>query len=234
LLDKLDIGEIKILANCNVLSEGWDQPSVKCLIDCAPTKSLARFIQRAGRILRPYGPVEPLILDHAGNVLRHGMPDEERIFDLEGEHDGDAEADIRIKTCPKCFAIVRPHVSVCECGFVFAELPPRALPKQAAGELVEHDRRAAPVLGEDRAFFDTMLRVARSKGLKKGFVSYKFKEKWGRWPPYEWWVGVAPWPLRGSVDAFESKAESRLSAMTEAGYTVEPEESEHAFSDLLR
>ena len=47
-----------------LLAEGWDQPSIKTMILARPTKSLIRYIQMAGRILRPFeGKDKALILD---------------------------------------------------------------------------------------------------------------------------------------------------------------------------
>lgn len=46
-------GEFQILCNCDLLVEGWDQPEVSCVAICRPTKSLIRFVQCAGRGLRP-------------------------------------------------------------------------------------------------------------------------------------------------------------------------------------
>lgn len=46
-------GEFQILCNCDLLVEGWDCPEVSCVAICRPTKSLIRFVQCAGRGLRP-------------------------------------------------------------------------------------------------------------------------------------------------------------------------------------
>ncbi|EQD80828.1 helicase, partial [mine drainage metagenome] len=53
-LRKLRDGELDVLSNCSVLSEGWDEPSIACLIMARPTKSTGLYIQMAGRGLRPY------------------------------------------------------------------------------------------------------------------------------------------------------------------------------------
>jgi len=46
-------GDIKVLVNAMVLTEGWDSPRTKCVIVGRPTKSRALFVQMAGRGLRP-------------------------------------------------------------------------------------------------------------------------------------------------------------------------------------
>jgi len=47
-------GRIEILTNCNVLTEGFDEPSVDCLLMVRPTMSQALYIQMVGRGLRLY------------------------------------------------------------------------------------------------------------------------------------------------------------------------------------
>lgn len=45
-------GDIQVLCNAMVLTEGWDSPRTKCVIVARPTKSRPLFIQMAGRGLR--------------------------------------------------------------------------------------------------------------------------------------------------------------------------------------
>lgn len=50
--DKLELhrrGRLKMLANCNVLTEGYDDPTIQCVIHAAPTKSSLNYIQKTGR-----------------------------------------------------------------------------------------------------------------------------------------------------------------------------------------
>lgn len=55
ILERFERGEFQILVNCELLFEGWDCPSVKCVVNARPMplKMLYRFIQMAGRGLRP-------------------------------------------------------------------------------------------------------------------------------------------------------------------------------------
>lgn len=54
-LKRFAAGEFQILFNCELLLEGWDCPSVKCVVNCRPMplEMLYRFIQMVGRGLRP-------------------------------------------------------------------------------------------------------------------------------------------------------------------------------------
>lgn len=59
-LDRLANGTTQVVANCMVLTEGWDCPRVKAVVVARPTRSAPLFIQMAGRGLRPWiGPDAP-------------------------------------------------------------------------------------------------------------------------------------------------------------------------------
>lgn len=63
-------GETDILANALLLTEGWDEPSVGCIVMARPTRSQTFFTQAVGRGLRPYpGKDYCVILDMADSRL---------------------------------------------------------------------------------------------------------------------------------------------------------------------
>ena len=78
-------GYLKVVANCFVLTEGFDMPELSCAILARPTKSESLYLQMAGRVLRPFpGKSDALILDHGGCWAAHGGPHIERQWSLEG------------------------------------------------------------------------------------------------------------------------------------------------------
>ena len=54
LLDGLESGRIDVLANCALLTEGWDCPPISCIVMARPTQSRALYAQCIGRGLRPH------------------------------------------------------------------------------------------------------------------------------------------------------------------------------------
>lgn len=118
--------ELTILFNVALFDEGFDLASIAqrditidCLIDAAPTMSLSRVLQRWGRVLRPKS-FAAVINDHAGNSARHGFPDDERHWTLEGKEanaKGMAGPPPPV-TCTGCFRqIKRPLPDCCPgCG----------------------------------------------------------------------------------------------------------------------
>lgn len=73
ILTRLRSGETRVVANCMVLTEGFDEPSVDCIITARPTKSRPSYVQMVGRGTRIYpGKKDCLVLDVVGNT-RHKL-----------------------------------------------------------------------------------------------------------------------------------------------------------------
>lgn len=73
-LHRLHTGEIQVLANCAVLTEGFDEPSVDCVLVARPTKSQTLYIQMVGRGTRLYpGKRDLLVLDITETTNEHDL-----------------------------------------------------------------------------------------------------------------------------------------------------------------
>jgi superfamily II DNA or RNA helicase len=74
ILGRLHTGSTQVVVNCGVLLEGFDEPSVDCILIGRPTKSRPMFQQMIGRGTRPHpGKEDCLILDLAGVAGRHDL-----------------------------------------------------------------------------------------------------------------------------------------------------------------
>jgi len=183
ILGRLERGETLIVINVGVLTEGWDQPSAKCLILARPTKSLGLYLQMAGRILRPWQGVSALILDHAGCALEHGLPHHDREWELNPPRRRTGKNPECAKMCPACFAVMALGVRVCpECD---AELPWREVSlDETAGELVEVDAARIVKPSAALAAWDTMVEAWREENrerMGRGLHPYKPGMVWHRW-----------------------------------------------------
>jgi len=221
ILARLESGETRVVSNCAVLCEGWDQPSVKCVVLARPTKSLGLHLQQCGRILRPWGDVGALILDHAGNIIEHGLPQDERELSLDPPRKKKAgDRGPSCKTCEDCFAIVPSATLVCPaCGAVFPTSEEREKAKQEQdGELVEV--RSATI-EEKRAAFDELCATARERGYKGGWVFHRYRERFGVSPPSAWRVE----PKRAAETFTDDEKREYLAMLkgirTARGYTIE-------------
>ena len=142
-------GHILILSNVGLFGEGFDlsaiaqmDVTVDCLIDAAPTNSLAAVLQRWGRVLRPKDH-PAIILDHAGNSNRHGFPDDERewtLDDREKSGKGGAAVDGPLPpyNCKECFRQIKRTPSLpAKCPHCEAKIVSDAKPIEAIeGDLV--------------------------------------------------------------------------------------------------
>jgi superfamily II DNA or RNA helicase len=185
-LARLERGDLDVVCNVGVLCEGWDMPSCKCLVLARPTKSLALYMQMAGRILRPWENVTPLILDHGGNVDRHGMPHEDRPWSLEGKVKR-AKGAPAPKPCPVCFCYVATNTRVCACGHVFAPSGGE-VDRDRELEVVPVELALRTLEGPDAmlTFFRNTAKTAAERGWKPGAVAVRFRERFGRYPPAGW------------------------------------------------
>jgi superfamily II DNA or RNA helicase len=164
-------GEIKILSNVELFGEGFDVPAIEAAILLRPTQSLGLFLQQVGRSLRPLaGKGHAIILDHAGNCARHGLPDDEREWTLEGrERRRKGKAPEAVRVCPKCFgAQTRARTSCQYCEFVF-EISPREV-EEREGELSEVDviatRKARKREQGQAQSLEALIALGKSRGYK--------------------------------------------------------------------
>lgn len=95
-------GEIMVLCNVDLISEGFDVPDCGCAILLRPTKSLTLYIQQSMRCMRYQPEKRAVILDHVGNVRRFGMPDDDREWTLDVHKKKQVDA-FEVVSCEHCF-----------------------------------------------------------------------------------------------------------------------------------
>lgn len=179
LVRQLAAGTLSVLVTVDVVSEGFDCPAAEVAILLRPTQSEGLYLQQVGRVLRP-APDKPhaLILDHVGNVHRHGFPDDHRDWSLadrprRGAKDGPPAPTVR--TCESCFAAFPPQPVCPVCGTP-AKLSTREI-QQKEGELQELARAAvAQARARDRRqqgkarSLPELLAIAKQRGYSAGWA----------------------------------------------------------------
>ena len=130
--------------------------------------------------MRPYpGKDAAIILDHAGNVHRHGLPDDPRDWSLDGKETRQAsESDgptVSVRTCGQCFAAVRSPAPTCPyCGYVFP-LTPREV-EEVEGTLEEVDRAAVQAARKREQGYAqdlaALLAIEKRRGYKSGWAHH--------------------------------------------------------------
>lgn len=176
LVQQFAAGDLQLLVTVDVVSEGFDVPAASCAILLRPTASLGLYLQQVGRVLRPApGKQAAVILDHVGNVHRHGFPDDLRDWSLDDRlrtGRGGGQPAPSVRTCTTCFAAFKP-APVCPCcGAPCAPEPKRAM-RQVDGELKELQRVNAQLRATERKRARTLpelLAVARARGYSPGWA----------------------------------------------------------------
>ena len=134
-----DRGEIQVVTNVAVLTEGWDHPPTSCVVLLRPSSYKSTMMQMVGRGLRTVNPDEYpgilktdcVILDFGTSSLIHGSLEQD--VDLNGRQ---VTGDAPTKTCPSCEAQVPAAVMECPlCGHVW-ESEREAGDPEALGQFV--------------------------------------------------------------------------------------------------
>lgn len=181
----LGSGRIRVLASCQIISEGTDVPSVTGAILLRPTQSLSLYLQQVGRCLRPApGKTEAVILDHVGNTLTHGLPTDPRQWTLEGrpkrQRDNTAPP---VKVCPSCFAAIPSAAQVCPCCHHAFEVKRGEL-KVIEGDLVEVDpEELRRMRNQERAKAQTLedlQALAAQRGYSPGWAHHVWQARQNR------------------------------------------------------
>lgn len=186
----LATGATQVLCVCDLVSEGLDIPLVGAVILLRPTKSLGLYVQQVGRGLRPApGKTHLIVLDHAGNTLRHGLPDMSHAWTLNGRkkrsRKSDAEKGPAVKQCASCFLMNPASARRCiECD---AEFEGGREVEVVDGDLAEIDAsmletlRREP-LGQLLSGAKTeadLKQIAKAKGYKRGWVQHVLRSRRG-------------------------------------------------------
>lgn len=174
-LDRFRSGELRVICNCALLIEGVDIPSIEAIQWLRPTQSLIIWMQGNGRGLRPApGKSRLIIMDHVGNWSRHGLPDEDREWSLEGrkkkrkKKDEDDEPDVNVTQCLSCFHVFNSGPDACpSCGEPLPKKP-RAELEVVEGDLEKVDVEAVRRQRKREQGQARTLRELIELGLRRG------------------------------------------------------------------
>ena len=240
-LSALEAGLVQVVTNFGVLTEGFDCPPVSCIVLARRTALLGLYIQMVGRGLRSApGKENLMILDHVGNVPEHGLPGTDITWHLTTDKDaGRNNSPDAIVPCVRCGKIL-PKSGRCACGA--DKEPRRPRPDHAAptGDIYDGggedrsinlvrmtDDAAAKVRADHsdprRKEYERLKRVAEKKGIKRGWVAHRYRDKYGEWPKTAWDL---PNPARCTPAEFLSAAQRMA---REKGW--KPGWASHVFKD---
>lgn len=223
---------VQVIVNVGIASYGFDVPSVDCVVLARPTKSLVLHLQMIGRAMRVCeGKEFGMILDHGGNVRRHGQADDLFRWKLDrksiaatnwSRHEANEKKEeledksFECKTCGLIFSRSR----VCpKCG---ESVPLPKIDREAIdADLVRLSKRKKDGQNdwpENRVFYLMLRHYQENKRYKVGWARHKYREKVGKWPGHwdsletiEPSVRVANW-IRSRQIAYAKSKEKKEAA----------------------
>lgn len=193
ILRRFEAREVLQLVNVDLFGEGFDLPAIEVVSMVRKTESYGLYAQQFGRVLRllvdtPMQEWEQLtpaqrlariaaskkpkgiIIDHVGNVIRHGLPDATREWSLrrrDRRSSGASDAiPMRVCTNPNadgngtpCASVYPRYVVACPfCGF-YPEPVERSAPEFVDGDLYELDPAVLDALRGRLAIIDGAPRI---------------------------------------------------------------------------
>ena len=179
-LQKFRSGETKVIVNVNVLTTGFDVPSIDCIVMLRPTLSTGLYVQMLGRGMRKHeGKTDCMVLDFVDNVGRHGaltdiVPQFMRPLDTNGAASSGG------RECPECSSKVSTFAMQCPyCNHLFAKIS-----SKASEESVTHVSIKLPIVRNydtSETFLSTEC-VAAMISVTPGYVKQMRHYDYG--PPY--------------------------------------------------
>jgi superfamily II DNA or RNA helicase len=181
------VGEIKVLCQHSIVTEGTDIVGIECLQFLRPTKSISLWFQAIGRALRPAPGKCAIIIDHTDTHLMLPWPDDEIEWSLDPISLSPGKFTIR---CPHCHHVFRPHLveraaqqancPVCQQGFELipgvggeGEIEPISSPEVLAASFEEiSNEYNAQKLAEIQKIIEEQKR----RGFQRGWVYYRLRE----------------------------------------------------------
>lgn len=185
--------QVMQLVNVDLFGEGFDLPAVEVVSMARKTESFSLFVQQFGRMLRllvdtpmpqwelmlpesrraaiaasrkPRG----ILIDHVGNVIRHGLPDAIRGWSLDRRERRSSTVNdaIPLRNCPNpnadgqgtpCASVYARYLKVCPFCQFYPEPPERSAPEFVDGDLYELDPAVLEAMRGQKAILDGAPRI---------------------------------------------------------------------------
>ena len=177
IIRKFRTGEITVLCNYSLIVEGFDVPDAGCVICLRPTQSLIVHIQSVMRCMRiAPGKDRAVILDMVGNYQRHGLPDDDREWSLQGRKKRSRQKEqntVRARVCENCFRTYSGDNRICPyCGYQQPKTQ-REIEQDEKAELeriTEQNRKNRRMEVGMAKTLDDLKRIATERNYARGWV----------------------------------------------------------------
>lgn len=187
ILNRFKSGDVQVVTNCAVYSEGADFPWVSCIVLARPSKSYGRYVQMAGRGLRPYPDKDNcIIIDHAGLVNTHRFLEDEVYWTLNGKEKAwnkktPKKKEPKIFECEMCMTM-HTGKRCPTCGWEIKDYGKKIEAYEKELEQIGRNSKPKASMQDKQDSYAQLLQYARSKGYSKGWIAHKYKELYDCWP----------------------------------------------------
>lgn len=200
ILERFKNRDTQIVTNVGVFSEGADFPWASCVVLAKPTKAYGRFVQMAGRGLRPHkGKKDCVLIDHAGLIERHGFLNEVVEWTLSGKEKAwkkptPRTTEPKLCKCRVCHEIFK-GLKICpRCQTELKSFGKKI--ETTDDELVElkgkkKNNRDMP-WDDKRKLMGALMWHCQKKGYKEGWAKHSYKSYFNVWPNDPRVKSVAP------------------------------------------
>ena len=182
-MDMFRSGEVQILCNCNLISEGVTLPNASVALLLRPTMSLPLFIQQACRVLTPVEGKKAVIIDFVNNVQKHGMPTETHNWSLtqsvEKRKEFNEDGTLSIRQCENCFKCFKTAPKCPYCGYEYTvkgrelkavkEVELKKIEAVQKEEQEQQRKVARMEVGQCRTIAE-LQKIAKERGYAPGWV----------------------------------------------------------------
>lgn len=205
MIEDLGNGNLDVITSIDIISEGTDIPVVTTAILLRPTESLTIYLQQVGRVLRTAPDKEfAFIIDCVGNVQKHGMPQQDRDWSLEGTPKKDKSPSVFI--CQSCYAAFEresPKWPVI-CPYCGHEHWPEEKPEGKPGvvlnvDLVEVEENENIITQHERKkliakakCLEDFIEIGKLMDYKPGWAHIAWKERKAKISQAEWKPPIKP------------------------------------------
>ena len=197
IMDGFKNGDIQVLCNVDLISEGFNVPDCSCVIMMRPTKSLVLDVQQSMRSMRYQPNKTAIIIDHVGNYMEtaddvpFGLPDMPRNWSLDSwkKPGKKNKNEVSVTTCPNCFAVVLGNPRICPvCGEELEtghgddlENDKSASIERITAEFhitVDHDIAKYGRMNPQQAkSYEDLKGIQKARGYKPGWVYFQAKQR---------------------------------------------------------
>ena len=188
ILDSFKRGEFTVLSNVALIAEGFDYPACACMILARPTKSLIRYIQMVGRVLRTHdSKTKALVLDHSGTAHVLGYPTDDLPLELcDGTPKKVTKQEPKKKEpkkCSQCSYMKPAGKHKCpQCGFEPVRKPEDVEVIDGELKLVERISKKKADKYDKQDVFSQLLAMQYAKKYSDGWTANQYRKLFNCWP----------------------------------------------------